>query len=101
MSSSSYPTSSLAPSLAEVDSSTPPIEERARKEWLLRTLGEATCRQLGIYQVPDHLMVSVVIPVYNERDTIREILRQVRAVPISKQIILVDDCSKDGTREVL
>ena len=42
-----------------------------------------------------------MIPVYNERDTIREILRQVRAVPIRKQIILVDDCSKDGTRDVL
>jgi glycosyltransferase involved in cell wall biosynthesis len=101
MSSSSYPSSSMTPSLAEVDFSTPPTEVRARKEWLIRILGEATCRQLGIYQVPDDLMVSVVIPVYNERNTIREILRQVRAVPISKQIILVDDCSTDGTREVL
>ena len=46
-------------------------------------------------------MLSVVIPVYNERDTLHEILRQVRAVPIKKQIILVDDDSKDGTRGVL
>ncbi len=56
---------------------------------------------LGIYRVPDDLVLSVVIPVYNERNTIHEILRQVRAVPIRKQIILVDDCSTDGTREIL
>lgn len=87
--------------LSEVELSTIPAEEHARKEWLARILGEAACRQLGIYRIPEDLVVSVVIPVYNERDTIREILRQVRAVPINKQIILVDDCSKDGTRDVL
>ena len=101
MSSSSFPPSSMTPPLAEVDLSTIPAEEHARKEWLTRILGEAACRQLGIYRIPDDLIISVVIPVYNERDTIREILRRVRAVPIRKQIILVDDCSKDGTRDVL
>ncbi|MGB7438421.1 MAG: glycosyltransferase family 2 protein [Candidatus Acidiferrum sp.] len=45
--------------------------------------------------------VSVVIPVYNERDTIFEILRRVQASGIRSEIIAVDDCSKDGTREVL
>ncbi len=64
-------------------------------------LGESVCRRLGIYHIPDDLVLSVVIPVYNERDTIHQILRQVRAVPVKKQIILVDDCSKDGTRDVL
>jgi glycosyltransferase involved in cell wall biosynthesis len=101
MSSSSFPPSSANPALAELDLSTIPADEHARKEWLTRLLGEAACHQLGIYRIPDDLVVSVVIPVYNERDTIREILRQVRAVPINKQIILVDDCSKDGTRDVL
>ncbi|HMB05343.1 MAG TPA: glycosyltransferase, partial [Isosphaeraceae bacterium] len=67
----------------------------------MHLLGENLCRRLGVYQVPDDLVLSVVIPVYNERDTIREILRRVRAVPITKQIILVDDCSTDGTREIL
>ena len=47
------------------------------------------------------MKLSVVIPVYNEFKTIHEIIRKVRAVPIRKQIILVDDCSKDGTRELL
>jgi len=45
--------------------------------------------------------LSVVIPVYNERDTLREILRRVRETPFAKEIILVDDCSEDGTREIL
>jgi len=80
---------------------TPPEDENERREWLLRVLGEGSCRMLGIYRIPDDLTLSVVIPVYKEMRTIREIVRQVRAVPIHKQIILVDDCSTDGTRELL
>lgn len=48
--------------------------------------------------------LSIVIPVYNEAKTIREVLRRVQAVPlegIEKEIILVDDCSRDGTRDIL
>ncbi|MGA8229840.1 MAG: glycosyltransferase family 2 protein, partial [Candidatus Acidiferrales bacterium] len=45
--------------------------------------------------------LSVVIPVYNEAKTIQEILRRVAAVKIDKEIVVVDDCSADGTREVL
>jgi glycosyltransferase involved in cell wall biosynthesis len=45
--------------------------------------------------------LSLVVPVYNERATLREILRRVVAVPIDKEIVLVDDCSTDGTREIL
>jgi glycosyltransferase involved in cell wall biosynthesis len=47
------------------------------------------------------LDLSVVIPVYNEERWIREIVRRVREVPIPKEVILVDDCSKDGTRKIL
>jgi glycosyltransferase involved in cell wall biosynthesis len=46
-------------------------------------------------------LLSVVIPVYNELRTIDRILAAVRAVDIDKEIILVDDCSTDGTRERL
>lgn len=47
--------------------------------------------------------LSIVIPVYNEIDTIYEILGQVSNVEIGleKEIIVIDDCSKDGTREIL
>jgi glycosyltransferase involved in cell wall biosynthesis len=47
------------------------------------------------------MKLSVIIPVYNEKDTLREIIARVRAVPLEKEIILVDDCSKDGSREIL
>lgn len=42
-----------------------------------------------------------MIPVYNERDTIEEVIRRVRSVPVDKEIIVVDDYSQDGTRDVL
>jgi len=45
--------------------------------------------------------ISVIIPVYNEKNTILEIIRRVKAVKIPKEIIIVDDFSTDGTREVL
>jgi len=49
------------------------------------------------------MMLSVVIPVYNEATTIRAIVDRVRAVrlPTALQLIIVDDCSTDGTRLVL
>jgi glycosyltransferase involved in cell wall biosynthesis len=46
-------------------------------------------------------LLSVVMPVFNERDTIDEILRRVLAVPVRIQLIVVDDCSTDGTRDRL
>jgi glycosyltransferase involved in cell wall biosynthesis len=73
----------------------------ALTEQLRGLLGEAACRRLGLYRIPAGLRLSVVIPIYNERETLREIVRRVRAVPIAKEIILVDDGSTDGTRELL
>lgn len=46
-------------------------------------------------------LVSVVMPAYNERDTIEEIVRRVIAVPLRIELIVVDDASTDGTRDVL
>ena len=46
-------------------------------------------------------LLSVVMPVYNERGTIHEIVRRVLAVPVRIELIVVDDCSTDGTREML
>ena len=47
--------------------------------------------------------LSIVIPIYNEVEHLEEILRQVESVEIGmeKELILVDDCSTDGTREIL
>jgi glycosyltransferase involved in cell wall biosynthesis len=47
------------------------------------------------------MKLSVVIPVYNEKNTILDLLNRVRKVAISKEIIVVDDGSTDGTRDVL
>jgi len=47
------------------------------------------------------MKLSVVIPAYNEIGTIREILSRVNAVPLEKEIVIVDDCSTDGTGEAL
>ena len=50
------------------------------------------------------MILSVLIPVYNERETLEEIVRQVRAVPVEgleKEIIAVDDGSTDGSRDIL
>jgi len=50
------------------------------------------------------MKLSIIVPVYNERNTIQEILRRVRAVDlgeIAKEIIVVDDASSDGTPDIL
>lgn len=49
----------------------------------------------------DAVRVSVVIPVYNERETAERLLRRVREVPLRLEVIVVDDGSTDGTRDVL
>ena len=49
----------------------------------------------------DNPKISVVIPVYNEKATIEEILRRVLETGLRKEIVIVDDCSTDGTRQYL
>lgn len=53
------------------------------------------------YTLPADFKLSVVIPAYNEERTIREILARVAALPVPKEIIVVDDCSRDQTRAIL
>jgi len=46
-------------------------------------------------------MISLVIPVYNEKASLEELLRRVVAVDMPKELIVVDDCSTDGSRDIL
>lgn len=47
------------------------------------------------------MKLSVIIPIYNEERTVRQLLEKVIAVPLEKEIIVVNDCSTDNTAEVL
>ena len=70
-------------------------------DFVLRALIDiALCEESAFFAF---MKVSIVIPIFNERETLQEIVRRVRAVEgmSIKEIILVDDCSSDGTRELL
>jgi glycosyltransferase involved in cell wall biosynthesis len=89
-------------------SATPPtgiLSEGARDaasyKQLEQLLGTAVCRRLGIYPLPEGFLLSVVMPIYNERHTVSEAIRRVRGCGIPCELILVDDGSTDGTREIL
>jgi len=53
------------------------------------------------FVIPRNFKLSIVIPVYNEQATIQQVLANVAALPIPKEIIIVDDASTDGTRQLL
>jgi glycosyltransferase involved in cell wall biosynthesis len=69
-----------------------------------RELADTFCAEpvcAGAPRAAVPLTLSVVIPVYNERRTFLQLLDAVRAVPIHKEVLIVDDCSTDGTTELL
>lgn len=71
-----------------MDTSTPLVSNPERTD----AAAPATARRLKL---------SVVIPVYNERDTIQEALRRVRALDVDLEVVVVDDASTDGTYAIL
>ncbi|HET6316905.1 MAG TPA: glycosyltransferase family 2 protein [Chloroflexota bacterium] len=56
---------------------------------------------LAYARAPITLRLSVIVPCFNERATVNELIDRVHAVPIDKQVIVVDDCSTDGSRDLL
>ncbi|HEY4311426.1 MAG TPA: glycosyltransferase family 2 protein [Pirellulales bacterium] len=70
-------------------------------ETLRQLLGPTVCRRLGIFEIPPNFVLSVVIPVYNELRTIEEVVRRIRLTGLPLEMILVDDGSVDGTRDIL
>ncbi len=72
-----------------------------RVEILEKLLGRDVCRRLAIYRLPADFLLSVVVPVYNETKTIEKVIDRIRCVGLPCEIVLVDDGSRDGTREVL
>jgi glycosyltransferase involved in cell wall biosynthesis len=87
--------------LTEILRSSMPTSSQERLALLHQLLGEPACRQLGIYQIPNGFKLSVVMPVYNEERWLREIVRRVQAIAIPKEIVIVEDCSTDNTRDIL
>ena len=77
------------------------LSESSRVALLRELLGEANCRNMGIYEIPQGFRLSVVIPVYNEVETIATVIQRVRNSDVPSEIIVVDDGSSDGTRDLL
>jgi len=73
-------------------------------EHLLRTrTGSEFVASLEGGEVPEYRSLSVIVPVYNEYNTVAEIIRRIRTikVPLDVQVVVVDDGSTDGTEKVL
>jgi glycosyltransferase involved in cell wall biosynthesis len=47
------------------------------------------------------MKLSIIVPVYNEKQTVRQILERIDKTPYNKEIVVIDDCSTDGTRDIL
>ena len=74
---------------------------RARTSADVMQTGHRTSDSLRGFAIPAGFKLSVVIPVYNEEPTLAELGGRVREVPMPLEIIVVDDCSTDGTRGIL
>jgi glycosyltransferase involved in cell wall biosynthesis len=66
-----------------------------------RARNQAVISRVGTAIDINSITLSVVIPAYNEIKTLEEIVSRVEAVPVRTEIIVVDDCSSDGTRDLI
>ncbi|MFN3189679.1 MAG: glycosyltransferase family 2 protein [Aureliella sp.] len=74
---------------------------RMQANRLDQVLTDDVCRRLGIFALPNDFCLSVVIPVFNEVETVLSVIERVRRTELPLEIILVDDGSSDGTRDKL
>jgi glycosyltransferase involved in cell wall biosynthesis len=72
-----------------------------RVEMIERLLGADLCRKLGVFHLPKGFKLSVVMPVYNEARTLAKVIERVRGTRLPLEIVIVDDGSRDGSRELL
>lgn len=94
--SESRPTAGTLP--AQIEARLAELEQLAAE--LNRNDGYAVDEPIP-FDLPVGFCLSIVIPVYNESATIQRLLARVRSLPLQKEIIVVDDGSQDGTREIL
>jgi glycosyltransferase involved in cell wall biosynthesis len=73
----------------------------AKFQVLHALLGDGPCKQLGIIPYPPGFKLSVVIPVYNEERWVEDLVKRVQAVPIPKELVMVNDKSTDNTPALL
>ncbi len=92
---------SIEPAVVDGPAPLPAVNTRPDVENCHRYLGEAVCRKLGIFSLPDRFRLTVIVPVFNEQSTVEKIVDRVIRVGIPTQLILVDDGSRDGTSEAL
>jgi glycosyltransferase involved in cell wall biosynthesis len=91
------PTSSAAGAIARAAHSLADLERLAE----LLAVEDGYDPPVRDFVIPRRFKLSVVIPVYNEEATIRHVISHVAALPIPKEIVVVDDASTDGTRKIL
>lgn len=95
----------LQSAAAKPSSGAPATSDREYLDRALSTLEQAETGLARAAELDESrrtaLAVSILMPVYNERDTIREIVSRVRAAGVHQEIVIVDDCSTDGTRDIL
>ncbi len=77
------------------------IGDEAQAASIETTLGIKLAAELGVYRIPEGFKLSVVIPVYNEIKTLSGVVARLRATRLPLEIVIVDDGSRDGTRDLL